>query len=415
VPDSPASPRRSESPASSSKSPLTISVAFVLPGLGVVSRGAEAFVGDLARALLEREAAAPGSGPRFEVTVFCRSTPDLRDHIHHRLQVHRVHALPRDTRWLNRLYRATRLGRKALDTLFLDPLSVEWATAALSALPGLLRGRYDVVVMEGGLVGAWVARGVRRRRGSSFVDIAHGLDPKWEGAFARRGPDRTVVFTRAAAEMLRELAPDARIEVIPHGVDLTRFRPEVTPAEIELPRPVVLAVGAVDAHKRLHLTVEALARLRDDGTETSLLVLGDGSATEALDRLAAARLAPGRYRRATVSRDTLPGFYAAADVFTLPSVSESFGLVYLEAMACGTPVVAPDDAVRREVVGEGGLLTDVLDPVAYGRSLSEALGRGWGTSPGNLPRRWAERFSSEATAQAYAQLFQQLATSRATG
>lgn len=384
----------------------TISIAFVLPGLGVVPRGAEAFVGDLARALLDR--------PGFEVTVFCRGEPeDLRNAIHPRLQVRRVPALPRDARWLSRLYRSSRLGRKILDTVFLDPLSLEWATAALAALPGLLRGAYDVVVMEGGLVGARVARRVRRRRGSAFVDIAHGLDPKWEGAFARQRPDRTVVFTEAAAEMLRELAPGARIEVIPHGVDLGRYRPGVTPAQLDLPAPVVLAVGSVDAHKRLHLTVEALAALRArTGMSPALLVLGDGPEAEALDRLAAKRLAPDRYLRRTVTRDELPGLYAAADVSTLPSVSESFGLVYVEAMACGTPVVAPDDAVRREVVGDGGLLTDVTDPAAYGRTLEEALQKGWGEPPRNLPRRWAEGFSFDATADAYVRLFQRLAGRR---
>ena len=391
----------------------TISVAFVLPGLGVVPRGAEAFVGDLARALLDRRAAS-GSTPPFDVTVFCRGEPEeLRNAIHHRLRVHRIRALPRDARWLNRLYRATRLGRKVLDTLFLDPLSLEWATAALSAGPRLMRGHYDVVVMEGGLVGARVARRVRRRRGSAFVDIAHGLDPKWEGAFARQRADRTVVFTEAAAEMLRKLAPGARIEVIPHGVDLTRHHPEMTPAKLDLPRPVVLAVGAVDAHKRFHLTVEALAELRArTGDAPGLLVLGDGPEAPALDRLAAERLAPDRYRRRTVSRDELPGHYAAADVLTLPSISESFGLVYVEAMACGTPVVAPNDPVRREVVGAGGVLTEVTDPAAYARALAETVKRGWGEPPRNHPRRWAEGFSFDDTVGAYARLFRRLAQDR---
>lgn len=369
-----------------------VSVAFVLPGLGVVPRGAEAFVGDLARGLLDRG---------FDVHVFCRGTPqDAPTGLH----VHRIRAVSRDAPWLSRLYGATRPGRKVLDTLFLDPLSIEWATASLSALPGLLRGRFDLVVMEGGLVGARVARGVRWRRGSAFVDIAHGIDPKWEGAFARQKPDRTVVFTTAAAEMLRELAPGARIEVIPHGVDLARYHPGVAPGDLGLPTPVVLAVGAVDAHKRLDLAVEAMAALRD----ASLLVLGDGPEAQALDRLAAKRLPSDRYRRRTVERDELPGFYAAADLFTLPSLSESFGLVYLEAMACGTPVVAPDDAVRREVVGTGGLLTPVTDAALYGRALGEALTRRWE----DRPRKQAESFSSEDTVDAYARLFRELARER---
>lgn len=376
-----------------------VSVAFVLPGLGVVPRGAEALVGDLARGLLE----FPTAAGDFEITVFCRGEPPDPPP---RLQVHRIGALARDTPWLNRLYGASRLTRKALDTVFLDPLSVEWYTAALSALPGLLRGRYDVVVMEGGLVGAWVARLVRRMRGSAFVDIAHGVDPKWEGAFARQKPDCTVVSTEAAAAMLRELAPKARLEVIPHGVDLTRHRPDRPAAGIDLPRPVVLTVGTVDTHKRLHLTIEALGALRQESVEASLLVLGDGPQAQALDRLAARRLTPERYRRRTVSRDELPAFYAAADIFTLPSVSESFGLVYVEAMACGTPVVAPDDPVRREVVGEGGLLTDVTLADRYARALREAMARDWR----RRPRRQAERFSFHTTVQRYGRLFRRLAS-----
>lgn len=418
-----------------------ISVAFVLPGLGVVPRGAEAFVGDLVRSLstLPSRPDRPG----FEITVFCRGTPDLESSAANIVgetgggigspslpRIERIRALARDSRWLQRGYRATRLGRKILDTLFLDPLSWELYTAALSALPGLLRGRFDVVVMEGGLVGSWVARWVRRRRGSAFVDIAHGLDPKWEGAFARQKPDRTVTFTRHAAKMLASLAPDAALEVIPHGIDLDRFHPAVAKPVLDLPSPVVLAVGSVDTHKRMHLTVEAVAELTaHPGRAASLLVLGDGPEAAALDRLASQRLPPESYRRRSVTRDELPGYYAAADVFTLPSVSESFGLVYVEALACGTPVVAPDDPVRREILGEpktgnegdekagaiASILCDPTSPTDYARALEDALHRDWGPLPGNDPRRRAERFPFAATVEAYARLFRELSGGGTSG
>lgn len=385
------------------------SVAFVLPGLGVVRRGAEAFVGDLARALLDRG---------FEVTAYCRGEPPAG--IPHR----RIRALPRDQPWVRRLYGASRLGRKVLDTLFLDPLSLEWYTAALWALPGLWRQRPDVVVMEGGLVGAWVARLLRGFRGAAFVDVAHGLDPKWEGAFARQKPDATVVFTHTARAMLERLAPGGRIEVIPHGVDLDRFHPDVAPAPLPLPGPVVLTVGEVDAHKRMDLTVRALEDLERRGRRASLLVLGDGPEAADLDRLAGELLPPGRYLRRKVERSELPSFYAAADVFTLPSISESFGLVYVEALACGTPVVAPDDPLRREVVGEAGEYCRVQDAESYGRALERALDRTLTRTAvqrttdlsqercpepwGDLPRRRAEGFSFTATVDAYAELLGRL-------
>lgn len=361
---------------------MSLKVAFVMPGVGVVGRGAEAFVVELCAALAERHG--------FEVTLFCRGPAPI--------PWQRVRALPRDTRWVNRLYSASRLGRKAFDTFFLDPLSLEWYTAALSALPSLWRGGFDVVVMEGGLVGAWCCRLLRRLRGVPFVDIAHGQDPKWEGAFARQRPDRVVAFTEAARRMIRERAPRANVVVISHGIDLDRFRPGVPPVPLDLPRPVVLCAGAVDAHKRMDLAVEAVARLGG-----SLAVLGEGPEAEALDRLAAQRL-QGRYQRRVVPRAGMPGWYAAADCFTLPSRTESFGLTYLEALACGLPCVAPEDPVRREVIGEAGLFCDVTDVEAYAGSLSVALARDWG----EIPRRRAEGFPIEATIDRYAELLREL-------
>jgi glycosyltransferase involved in cell wall biosynthesis len=359
-----------------------VKVAFVMPGAGVVARGAEAFVLEIAAAL-----AAQGVEP----TILCRGEVELP----HR----RIRAVPRDARWLTRLYGASRLGRKVLDTLYLDPLNVEWDTASLAAFPALWRGGYDVVVIEGGLVGAWLCRLLRRARGVPFVDVAHGVDPKWEGAFARQRPDRVVAFTRAAAAMIAGRAPAARIEVVPHGVDLDRFHPAVAPAAAGLPRPVVMTAGAVDAHKRLDRALAAVARLGERGQPASLLVLGDGPGAAALDAAAAASL-PGRYRRAAVPRGEMPAWYAAADLFTLPSKTESFGLAYLEALACGTACVAPDDAVRREVIGDAGLYADPEDADAYADALAAGLDRDWG----GAPRRRAEAFPLAATTAAWKRL-----------
>ena len=363
---------------------MSLRVAFVMSGVGVVGRGAEAFVVELCDALAKCHG--------FEVMLYCRGDAPVP----HR----RIRALPRDRAWVNALYSTTQLGRKVLDTLFLDPLSIEWATASLSALPFLWHGRYDAIVMEGGLVGGWCCRLLRRFRGASWIDIAHGQDPKWEGAFARQRPDRVVVFTEAARRMILERAPGAAITVIPHGVDLSAFRPEAVPVHLDLARPVVFCAGAVDSHKRMDLAVEAVARLGHG----SLVILGEGPEAEAVDRLAASRLGPTRYLRRAVPRSEIPGWYTAADCFTLPSRTESFGLTYLEAMACGLPCVAPDDAVRREVIAEAGLYCDVSDLEAYSGTLAAALAKDWQ----GLPRQRAERFPVTATIDRYAEVLMEL-------
>lgn len=374
--------------ANSSSRPLRI--AFVMPGVGIERRGAEAFVVEIASALARE--------PGFAVELFCRGELPGAS-----FPVHGIRALPRDARLPNRIYGADRWLRKGLDTLFLDPLSLEWYTAALAAFPALWQGSFDVVVMEGGILGAWLCRLLRLARGTRFVDVAHGLDRKWEGAFARQRPDAVVTFTAAAARMLAREAPEAEIAVIPHGVDLDRFRPEGPVADVPLPRPLVLAAGAIDGHKRMHLAVEAVAR-----TQAALVLLGEGPEGEAVDRLAAELLGPDRYLRRTVPRAEIPAWYRAADLFTLPSRSESFGLTYLEALACGRPVVAPNDAVRREVVGcprdGAGLLCDVEDVGEYATALSAALARPWGDGP----RSRAALFPVGETIADYARLLREL-------
>lgn len=363
-------------------------VAFVMPGTGVVKRGAEAFVLDLCRALPERG---------IDVTLFCRDRVDVPHEI--------IRALPRDTGWLRTVYDATTPTRKVLDTVFLDPLNLEWATASLSALPKLARGAFDVIVMEGGLVGGWIARYLRKR-GAAFVDIAHGLSAKWEGAFARNGPDRVVVFTKAFADQLGKLAPGARIEIVPHGVDLSFFHPDASPPDPGRGRsdpqsPIILYVGHIDEHKQTALTVRAVAGLE----RASLVVLGEGPEQTEVDRLAGELLGPERYRRLGVDRSALPGWYARASCCTLASKTEAFGLVYLEAMACNTPCVAPDDAVRREVIGTAGVLFETDNLSAYTEALAKAVREPWH----RRPRDRAETFSFTTTADRYAELLREVA------
>ena len=134
-----------------------------------------------------------------------------------------------------------------------------------------------------------------------------------------------------------------------HGVDLGLFRP-VEALPLDLPRPVFLHVGRISYEKNL----EAFLRLELPGSK---LVYGVGPL---LPKLREAY--PQVHWRGVVPRETLPAIYSAADAFVFPSHSETFGLVMLEAMACGTPVAAFPVAGPLDVVGDsdGGVLDDDL-------------------------------------------------------
>lgn len=121
-----------------------------------------------------------------------------------------------------------------------------------------------------------------------------------------------------------------RLHLWSRGVDLSRFRPDVAPPGLffELPRPIQLYVGRVAPEKN----IEAFLANTRPGSK---VVVGDGPALERLQ----AEFPEARFlgRR---TGEALAACYAGADVFVFPSRTDTFGLVMLEALACGTPVAA---------------------------------------------------------------------------
>ena len=159
--------------------------------------------------------------------------------------------------------------------------------------------------------------------------------------------------------------------LIPNGMDAERFTPG--PAEramFGLPATgtIVLMVSALIPTKRVADGVRAVSRMKD----THLVVAGDGPERDAVDALAAGLL-PGRFRRLTVAAPQMPALYRAADVFLHLSKEESFGNVYIEALACGIPVVGHDSARLRWIVGDDAVLLDTANADAVAAALERAI------------------------------------------
>ncbi len=172
-----------------------------------------------------------------------------------------------------------------------------------------------------------------------------------------------------------------RIPVIGNAVDPT-FRRESDPARLAavrerygLPEHFILTVGAGRPHKNVETLVEAFARL-DPSLAPALVIGGEldrrfpdgvGARIHAL-RVASRVIRPGMIREAD-----LPVVYSLADVFVFPSLIEGFGLPPLEAMACGTLVLASTIPALSEVVGDAALAFDARDPEQLATVLSRAL------------------------------------------
>lgn len=199
--------------------------------------------------------------------------------------------------------------------------------------------------------------------------------------------DRVVALTDLdRRQMLRHYGPQAPIAVIPGGVDLELFSPKpksVARATLGLPQTtkVLLFVGRIQRLKGLEILLRAFAVLGQVDAELVIVGGRPGQTPESREiaRLQhlAAKLGIAQRTRfvGAVTHEELPTYYAAADVTVMPSSYESFGLVAVESLACGTPVVATRVGGLTSIVRdtETGLLVPWRDAEMFAERLRRVL------------------------------------------
>lgn len=215
-----------------------------------------------------------------------------------------------------------------------------------------------------------------RPRGIGLATDAVGSAFDWlYGVRVVREVDRAVAVSEYVRRDIASYGIDAaKISVIPNGVDTTTYRPMPPTLRDRLGGfdPLLLYVGRVIPQKGLPLLIDALASLAADHPRLGLALVGRGKMTEDLRADARRRGVEDRIAFVGFLEDSLlPAAYASADVFVLPSVWEVFGIVLVEAMACGVPAVASDAGGIPEVVADGS--TGLLFPRGDARALADRL------------------------------------------
>jgi glycosyltransferase involved in cell wall biosynthesis len=263
-----------------------------------------------------------------------------------------------------------------------------------------------------------------RRHGLPYVVTVHGSDlysnitrPAWKAEIEPVVRDAAAVVCVSeplARDTVALLGADpARTLVIPNTFDTGSFTVRETPLSAE----TLLSVGRLVDVKGHRVLIEALALLAPDRPDLRLRVVGEGPERDSLEALAA-RL--GVADRVTflgaLDRERLAAEYRSADLFVLPSLREGFGVVLLESLASGTPVVATASGGPQGIVGpaEG----ELAEP-GHADSLASAIGRALeridSFDPAALSLGVHERYGPESVGKQLVTLYRDIAAGQRPG
>ncbi len=258
----------------------------------------------------------------------------------------------------------------------------------------------DLVHVQHPLERASYVRMVQRLEGwrLPLIVTAHSLFGEHDSATIEtlmapnlRAADRVIAVSGHIADQAIQLGVDAsRVAVIRSGVDVERFRPRDRDAArtalgIDDATCLVLFVGNLEPRKQVDVLVQAMVEVRRRVPAAELIVVGSGESAGVLDQtehlLRLTRnldLMTAVHFVGRVADQQLLDYYAAADVFALPSSSEAQGIVALEAMACGLPVVASAVGGLLETIEDGrtGLFVPTGDVAALAHGLLALLENG---------------------------------------
>jgi glycosyltransferase involved in cell wall biosynthesis len=364
-----------------------------------------------------------------DVEVLTSSYRGLSDQDYEGIPVHRFRYFPR--RWESLTHDEAapdRMKRSLMYRFMPGPFVIAGMTAACRLSR---RRRYDVIHVHWPLPLALLGWAAQRARPAKLVTTFYGAELQlakqrapWRRflAWAARRSDRVIAISDYTAREVRELAPVAPT-IIPYTTAIADPGASAVRARATRDgRFTVLFVGRLVERKGVTHLVQAMRELPGD-LNARLVIVGEGPERESLERQVAAAGLTGRVElRGRIPHEELERAYATADVFVLPAIvdsrgdTEGLGVVLLEAMSHGVPVIAsrvggiPDIVVDGEAgllvpPGNAGALAAAIERIARDSALAERLGAAG-------VRRLREQFSWEAVTRRYLDVYASLVNPR---
>jgi len=273
----------------------------------------------------------------------------------------------------------------------------------------------------------YVGAKLKEKYNKKLIITGHGHDiyhmpfksPEWNAKIKKAldTSDHIITPSKSIYDKLMQLGVSTeKVSVISNGYDSALFNRhpmESSRSELGLPidKAVILSVGNLEPEKGHRYLIEAINIISKRRKDIICVIVGAGSKEKELRKLLS-RLDLSKYVKLVGPKphDEISMWMNACDVFVLPSISESFGIVQIEAMACGKPVVGTRNGGSEEIIinDKLGILVEPKDPVALAQAILQALGIEWDAE---YIREHAQQFTwdkiAERIVEVYGEVFEE--------
>jgi len=227
---------------------------------------------------------------------------------------------------------------------------------------------YDLVINNAGLGGSYWCNKYRKRTGTPFITLERGGGKEEMINYVYK-PDCMVFLTKVSEKRNKKwYLPPVDTTTIPIGIHMDEFKGNSKSNLIDgLEHPIVLSTSALVAFKRIDLIIDAVFKLGHG----SIIQTSDGNLRDEWVDNGHGLLGDQFRYVGKIDRDELIKLYHSCDVFVNASRAEAFGIVYLEAMASGLPIVTQNDARRREIIGNAGEYVNCKDEKEFAEAIEK--------------------------------------------
>ncbi|MBP7652037.1 glycosyltransferase family 4 protein [Candidatus Dependentiae bacterium] len=324
-------------------------ISVICPGFGVIPRGIETVVKEVFFGLAEND-------KNYKIDIYCGAEKKIENTPENiTLKKFKISEFnSKISKFYSKIAKKYRFPAS-------EPFDYNFLIFSLKIIPELFNNEYDIIFNNGGIFSAYVCGLYRKFYKKPYIHSGHAGINSLERYLGKLYPDVYIASTEPAKLWIESEVKGIKCEVIPNGINPKIFFPAKSDEnklglKIKMKRPVYLFTGALTRQKQPDKVLRAFIQ----NNAGSLIIIGNGELKEEILNISKEHnLGPeGFLYIENVDYEKLPEYFNFCDYFVMPSINETFGIVYLMALACNKPVISDDKPQQRWMIKNAGIYCD---------------------------------------------------------